>query len=198
MAIFKLSLSESDYLVTKEESSTSCSTMFSYRMEASKFDDIDITLSGNHQNAYYIANGGPKVYFTNSVSGISFGKTLVFYFHINNSGVSGIFLESDVSITNNSSSNFDKTYEDTAIRANDDQNCDDKPSPSDSSCCDTYVHDQGLPNSIWSISHNLEKFPSVSVVDSGGAIVIGQVEYVNLNTITITFSSAFSGKAYLN
>jgi hypothetical protein len=38
----------------------------------------------------------------------------------------------------------------------------------------------------------------VTVKDSAGSTVIGEVEYVDLNNITITFSGAFSGEAYLN
>jgi hypothetical protein len=48
------------------------------------------------------------------------------------------------------------------------------------------------------ITHNLNTYPSVTVVDSSGAVVIGAVAYNNKNQIAITFTSAFSGKAYLN
>jgi len=62
----------------------------------------------------------------------------------------------------------------------------------------TYTHDQGIANSVWSMDHNLNKHPSVTVVDSGGTVVVGQVTYLNTNRLTITFKSGFSGKAYLN
>jgi hypothetical protein len=61
-----------------------------------------------------------------------------------------------------------------------------------------YIHDQGIAGSTWSINHSLKKFPSVTVVDSAGTVVIGMVDYTDLNNLTITFSSGFSGKAYLN
>ena len=61
-----------------------------------------------------------------------------------------------------------------------------------------YQHDQAIAASSWSISHNLGKYPSVTVVDSAGDVVVGEVNYVNNNSVTITFSSAFSGKAFLN
>jgi len=48
------------------------------------------------------------------------------------------------------------------------------------------------------ITHNLSKFPSVTVVDSGNNIVIGDITYNDLNTLTINFTASFSGKAYLN
>jgi hypothetical protein len=61
-----------------------------------------------------------------------------------------------------------------------------------------YRHVQGVSTNVWSIPHNLGKFPSVVVKDSAGTIVIGEINYVDENNITLTFSGAFSGEAYLN
>ena len=61
-----------------------------------------------------------------------------------------------------------------------------------------YVHDQGLSSATWSITHNLAKKPSVTVVDSANTVVIGEVAYVNDNSLTIKFQAGFTGKAYLN
>ncbi len=52
--------------------------------------------------------------------------------------------------------------------------------------------------STWTITHDLGKFPSVSVVDSANTQVVGEVDYIDNNSLTITFTAAFSGKAYLN
>lgn len=57
---------------------------------------------------------------------------------------------------------------------------------------------QSVPSSIWEIEHNLNKNPSVTVVDSAENVVIGDVEYINSNKLIIRFISGFSGKAYLN
>jgi len=62
----------------------------------------------------------------------------------------------------------------------------------------TYVYTQGSPSATWDIVHNLGKFPSVSVVDSGGSVVIPSVEYIDVNTVRVTFGSPTSGKAYVN
>lgn len=62
----------------------------------------------------------------------------------------------------------------------------------------SYVHVQAVANTIWEIVHNLGKYPSVTVVDSSGRVVIGEVVYVTNNAITITFSAPFSGSAYMN
>lgn len=61
-----------------------------------------------------------------------------------------------------------------------------------------FEYEQMTPEDQWRIVHPLDKFPSVTVVDSGGNVVVGDVEYVDKATIVLTFQSAFSGKAYLN
>lgn len=61
-----------------------------------------------------------------------------------------------------------------------------------------YVHTQGVAASTWNVAHNLGKFPSVTVVDSANNVVVGAVEIIDNNNITLTFSGAFSGKAYIN
>lgn len=61
-----------------------------------------------------------------------------------------------------------------------------------------YTHVQGTAATFWTITHNLNRFPAVTVVDSGGNVGWGAVQYVDANTLTIAFSAAFAGKAYLN
>ena len=62
----------------------------------------------------------------------------------------------------------------------------------------TFVYNQAISSDVWDIEHNLDKYPSVTVVDSGGSVVVGEIVYINKNNGRITFTSAFSGKAYLN
>lgn len=62
----------------------------------------------------------------------------------------------------------------------------------------TYTYVQHSASERWVIEHDLGKHPSVTVVDSAGSIVMGDVEYINENFIIITFQGAFSGRAYLN
>tara|TARA_R110002153_G_scaffold25739_1_gene81437 strand:- start:2710 stop:3426 length:717 start_codon:yes stop_codon:yes gene_type:complete len=62
----------------------------------------------------------------------------------------------------------------------------------------TFTFPQNVASDTWSVTHNLDKFPSVSVVDSGNTAVVGSVEYLNKNELTITFSAPFSGYAYMN
>lgn len=61
-----------------------------------------------------------------------------------------------------------------------------------------YTHNQGSPSNSWIIYHNLDYYPNVTIVDSGGTICEGDYDYLTRNTVTATFSSPFSGKAYLS
>jgi hypothetical protein len=61
-----------------------------------------------------------------------------------------------------------------------------------------FVFTQITPQDTWTITHNLLKFPSVTVVDSSNSVVVGDVEYTNENTLVVSFNGGFSGKAYLN
>ena len=67
----------------------------------------------------------------------------------------------------------------------------------------TYTHNQSSVSDTWTITHNLHRFPSVTVIDSSNTIVIGTVVYNSNKQLTITFfeggsALAFQGKAYLN
>ena len=63
---------------------------------------------------------------------------------------------------------------------------------------DTYIHDQAVAASVWTINHNLGKYPSITVVDTGGNVVSGKYIYPDENTIVAEFNAAFKGTAYLN
>lgn len=62
----------------------------------------------------------------------------------------------------------------------------------------TYIYTQTTPSTIWRISHSMNKYPAVTVKDGDGNIVIGELDYTDINNVKITFSSAISGTAYLN
>lgn len=62
----------------------------------------------------------------------------------------------------------------------------------------TYIHEQGISSDVWVINHNLNKFPSVTVVDTAETAFTAQVEYNNENTCTVYINGATKGKAYLN
>ena len=62
----------------------------------------------------------------------------------------------------------------------------------------SYAHTQSVSSATWTITHNLNKYPSVTIVDSAGTVVEGDIAYSNTNAVVVTFSSTFSGKAYFN
>lgn len=61
-----------------------------------------------------------------------------------------------------------------------------------------YTHIQSASSTTWTITHNLNYHPSVTVVDSAGSAVIGDVTYVSENQLIVSFSVPFGGKAYLS
>ena len=61
-----------------------------------------------------------------------------------------------------------------------------------------YFHNQASVSASWNIAHNLGKKPSVTIIDSGGNQVIGDIVYVDDNNVTLNFTAAFSGTATLN
>ena len=56
---------------------------------------------------------------------------------------------------------------------------------------------QAAPAAVWVINHGLNAFPSVNVLDPLNQELFGQVDYVDDDTLTITFSSPETGVAYL-
>lgn len=61
-----------------------------------------------------------------------------------------------------------------------------------------YLHTQSTPSTTWTINHNLNRYPSVSTIDSSGNLMYGAVQYTSLNTVVITFGAAISGTASLS
>ena len=62
----------------------------------------------------------------------------------------------------------------------------------------SYVYNQSNTSDTWEITHNLGWYPNVTVVDSAGSIVEGEIEYPSSSAIRLLFAYAFSGNAYLS
>ena len=56
----------------------------------------------------------------------------------------------------------------------------------------------GTPLVIWTLAHGLNRFPSVTLVDTAGDQVGADVSYLDANTIQVSFGSPTAGSAYLN
>mgnify|MGYP000025788562 FL=1 len=61
-----------------------------------------------------------------------------------------------------------------------------------------FVFTQSVPSTTWTIRHDLDKYPSVSVVNINNILMYGDITYIDTNNLEIKFSSGFSGKAYIN
>lgn len=62
----------------------------------------------------------------------------------------------------------------------------------------SYTHSQGATSTTWTINHNLGYVPNVEAFDSGGTRIIGDITIGSVNQLTLTFSVALSGVAYLS
>jgi|TARA_R110001632_G_scaffold222857_1_gene354337 hypothetical protein len=64
----------------------------------------------------------------------------------------------------------------------------------------TFVFSQSVASDTWVVKHDLNKYASITIVDSQPVpqTVLGSVTYDNLNQCTVTFSAPFSGKAFCN
>jgi hypothetical protein len=61
-----------------------------------------------------------------------------------------------------------------------------------------YVHNQLTPDVLWSVQHDLGYYPNVRVQDSAGSDIEGDITYVSANLLTVEFTAAFGGHAYLS
>jgi len=61
-----------------------------------------------------------------------------------------------------------------------------------------HIHTQSENTDTWVIIHNLNKFPTVTVKLSTGKIGAAAVTYQSANQLTVSFSGANTGTAYLN
>lgn len=61
-----------------------------------------------------------------------------------------------------------------------------------------FVFNQPTPAASWLITHSLNSFPSVTLTDPAGNIIMAQVQYLDANTAHVTFSQPVAGSAYLS
>lgn len=61
-----------------------------------------------------------------------------------------------------------------------------------------FTHHQETPSATWVIVHDLPYQPAVTIVDTQGVVVDGDIDYGVLGTVTVSFSAAFAGLAYLS
>lgn len=62
----------------------------------------------------------------------------------------------------------------------------------------TFVFEQAIAADEWDIVHNLNKRPSIQLVDSSGREFEAVKDYISNNRVIVRLDSATSGLAYLN
>ena len=62
----------------------------------------------------------------------------------------------------------------------------------------TFIFEQGIPATEWVINHNLNKRPSIDLVDYNGKVFEAYREYTSDNQVIIRLDNAGTGYAYLN
>lgn len=62
----------------------------------------------------------------------------------------------------------------------------------------SYVHTQATPLAVWYVKHGLNFYPNVTVVDSAGSVVEGNITYLDRSSTVLSFGAAFSGEAYFS
>lgn len=62
----------------------------------------------------------------------------------------------------------------------------------------SHFHNQSGSDTVWTITHNLGYYPNVTAQDSAFNIIIGNLNHVSVNQLTLTFSIPVQGTAYLS
>lgn len=119
MAEFQITVGITEFYVRNNEPLiTDCSTSYEYEIFANDLDLITITLSGDHINERYIDNGTLKT-FDDTVT-FPYNTSLILKFSLPNSGTTGVFSETDLTIDN---ANNTYQFNDNLIRENDSAEC---------------------------------------------------------------------------
>lgn len=61
----------------------------------------------------------------------------------------------------------------------------------------TFVYSTPHPMSSWEIDHNMNKYPSVMLVDQDNNVIGADIKYINKNKIVVNLSEAICGRAFL-
>lgn len=62
----------------------------------------------------------------------------------------------------------------------------------------TFQWDQAIALAVWTVPHNLQRFPSVTVVDASGRKVEPDITYIDQDIVQITHGRPETGSAYFN
>lgn len=72
------------------------------------------------------------------------------------------------------------------------------PGPPGGGAGATYTHNQAIAAAVWTVPHNLGRYPSVTVTDHLGNVIAPDVRYVDNDIVQVTHGTALTGFAYCN
>ena len=61
-----------------------------------------------------------------------------------------------------------------------------------------YTHQQSIALAVWTVAHNLGRFPSLTVTDLLGQVIYPDVQYQDNNLVQVTHGTALAGFVYCN
>lgn len=61
-----------------------------------------------------------------------------------------------------------------------------------------YRHLQPVAANEWTVQHNLDKYPSVQVINDDGRIITGEVQHVDVNNLVVRFEFQLTGSVNCN
>lgn len=61
-----------------------------------------------------------------------------------------------------------------------------------------FVHTQSTSSTTWTVIHNLNKKCAVQVVDTSGNEIVGSIQWINDNSVVVSFNTATTGYVYCN
>jgi hypothetical protein len=68
----------------------------------------------------------------------------------------------------------------------------------DGSVTRTFTFTQNIPSASWNINHNMNTYPSITLVDTANEVFDADCKFIDKNNLQITIISPIAGKAYLN
>ena len=61
-----------------------------------------------------------------------------------------------------------------------------------------FVHTQTMPAKVWTVTHSLNKYPSVQIILGDGTVIFSTIKHLSVNQVEITFMEDLSGIAVFN
>jgi hypothetical protein len=62
----------------------------------------------------------------------------------------------------------------------------------------SYRHHQATALALWTVGHDMGFYPAVTTTDTAGSELVGDVRYVDANTVAVAFSQPVAGYANLS